>query len=108
MLDAFDEDIKAVTDYDKRLQEILALTWKFRTIVITCRTQFFPTEKEVPHMKGYFSHGESGEYKFQKLYLSVFDDNDIKRYLRKRYPLYKPWKWKLTSGQSELQIRART
>lgn len=93
LLDAFDEDIKAVLNYEERLKDILDTTWQFRTIVITCRTQFFPTEKEVPHMTGYFSHGESGEYKFQKLYLSIFDDNDIKKYLKKRFPIYKPWQW---------------
>lgn len=91
LLDAFDEDIKAVGDYKERMKEILSVVKGFREVVITCRTQFFPSEEEVPTEAGYVkTYGDSGtEYKFQKLYLSVFDDKDIKRYLRKRFSIFK-------------------
>ncbi len=89
LLDAFDEDIKAVSDHKVRMKEILSVAKGFREIVITCRTQFFPSEEEVPTEAGYIkTYGDGGtEYKFQKLYLSVFDDKDIKRYLRKRFSI---------------------
>jgi hypothetical protein len=89
LLDAFDEDIKAVSDHKARMQDILWVTKEFREVVITCRTQFFPSEEEVPTEAGYVkTYGDSGtEYKFQKLYLSVFDDKDITRYLRKRFSI---------------------
>ena len=48
LLDAFDEDLEAIKDHPKRLNEILSKVHKFREIVITCRTQFFPSEKEEP------------------------------------------------------------
>lgn len=88
LLDAFDEDIEAQKNYKARLSEILENTDKFRAIVITCRTQFFPSQKEEPHETGYFSGGDFGQYKFQKLYLSVFTDKDVSKYLRKRYSLF--------------------
>jgi hypothetical protein len=92
LLDALDEDVEAVKDYKKRLGEILDKTWKFREVVITCRTQFFPSEVEEPSKTGYFRYGtDGGEHFFRKAYVSVFDDKDINRYLRKRF---KFWQWK--------------
>lgn len=87
LLDAFDEDLEAVDDYKKRFNHILSKVHKFREIVITCRTQFFPSEKEEPDRTGYFTGGEKGEYRFQKIYLSVFDDKAVTKYLRKRFSL---------------------
>ena len=88
LLDAFDEDIKALDRHEERMDEIIAITKEFRFIVITCRTQFFPSDIEEPHRTKYFTFGDSSkEYKFQKIYLSAFDDNDIKKYLRKRFGL---------------------
>jgi len=95
LLDALDEDAEAVKKYEKRLPEILDRAWRFREIVITCRTQFFPSKAEEPTETGYVKlGGAGGEYKFQKLYVSVFDDKDIKRYLRKRFPVLNPFVWK--------------
>ncbi len=85
LLDAFDEDLEALSDYKSRLNTILNAVHKFRFIVITCRTQFFPSKEEEPHETGYFSFGEDGEYNFQKLYLSVFDNKEVTKYLQKRY-----------------------
>ena len=94
LLDAFDEDLEALKDHKKRLNEILDKVHRFREIVITCRTQFFPTEEEEPHKTGYRSYGEQGEYKFQKLYLSVFDDKAVKLYLKKRFSIFQRQKRK--------------
>ncbi len=90
LLDAFDEDIDAVTDHKTRMKKILHHSKEFREIVITCRTQFFPSNEEIPTEAGYIkTYGDSGtEYKFQKLYLSVFDDRDIDKYLKKSYSFY--------------------
>lgn len=89
LLDAFDEDVNAIGDYESRLKEILEIVMDFKIIVITCRTQFFPSQKEEPYETGYFSFGETNEeYKFQKLYLSPFDNRDVKRYIRKRFSIF--------------------
>lgn len=89
LLDAFDEDIYAVSNYKERLQEILDRTWEFQKIVITCRTQFFPSEIEEPNKTGFFHFsGDKKEHTFAKLYISPFDDDDIRRYLRKKYSFF--------------------
>lgn len=95
LLDALDEDTLAVQDYKKRLSEILDRVWRFREVVITSRTQFFPSRAEEPHETGFFKHGtDGGEFYFRKAYISVFDDWDIVWYLLKRYNLLNPINWR--------------
>lgn len=89
LLDAFDEDLKAIDRHEERMNEIISVVSEFRFVVITCRTQFFPSEKEEPERTKYLTFGDSQkEYRFQKIYLSVFDNKDIKKYLIKRFGLY--------------------
>lgn len=94
LLDALDEDHEAVNNYKKRLSEILEKAWRFRAVVITCRTQFFPSRIEEPHETGFFKHGtEGGEFYFRKAYVSVFSNWDVIRYLLKKYNLLNPIHW---------------
>ena len=86
LLDAFDENISAQKNYFKTLKNILLKVSEFRIVVMTCRTQFFPSQQEEPHETGYFTAGEKGEFHFQKLYISVFDNRDVKKYLKNRFP----------------------
>lgn len=86
LLDAFDEDNMAVKDYSGRLNEIIKVTWNFRDVVITCRTQFFPDSKSEPYETGRLKFGpKGGVHRFKKLYISVFSPHDIKRYLSKKF-----------------------
>lgn len=89
-LDAFDEDTKAIASHRARISEILNLCSGFRRVLITSRTQFFPTDEEIPQKTGILKTGsrgmESGEYEFRKLYLAPFSDRMVKKYLRIRYP----------------------
>jgi hypothetical protein len=78
-LDAFDEDTKAIADHKARLLEIMDACKDFRRILITCRTQFFPSDEEIPVRTGIFKFeprrvGESAEYEFWKMYLAPFSD----------------------------------
>jgi len=100
LLDAFDEMIEAQENYFKALKRVLDKTASFRLIVLTCRTQFFPTKNEEPRETGYFTAGENGEYNFQKVYLSVFDDNDVRKYLKKKYPYF----WQLKKRKAAIKI----
>lgn len=89
LLDAFDEDNEAVLDYKTRLDEILEAIKKFKEVVITCRTQFFPSEQEEPHKTGLFKYGgDKGRHEFKKLYISPFDDEDINKYINRKYPFW--------------------
>lgn len=94
LLDAFDEDTEAIKDYQKRLGEIIQKVWRFREVVITCRTQFFPSRDEEPHETGHLKHlGDGGPVLFQKVYISVFNDRDILLYLLKRFNVFNPFQW---------------
>lgn len=88
LLDAFDEDTEALKDYEKRMSQILTECRLFPFILITCRTQFFSSEAEEPYTTGQYSFGEQGQYYFQKLYLSYFNQKDINKYLRKRFGIF--------------------
>lgn len=92
-LDALDEDTLANVDYRERLRHLLNLTQDFPRVVLTCRTQFFSTDDEIPRRTGIMkvgarAAGETAEYNFHKIYLSPFSDEEIRRYLRRRYA---PW-----------------
>jgi hypothetical protein len=93
LLDAFDEDIQAVQDYKTRLHDLIQKVLYFREVVITCRTQFFPSEAEEPGETGVLRFGpEGGSRVFHKFYISPFDDNDIRAYLRKRFAWFQVFK----------------
>lgn len=89
LLDALDEDEEVVKNFKKRMNEILKLAGKFRKTLITCRTQFLPLSGEkipikpnqIPRYVDY-----DLRYTFRELYLIGFDQRDIKKYLRKRFP----------------------
>ena len=86
LLDAFDEDNKAVKDYRLRMGEICQKTWRFRKVIITCRTQFFPTEDDISKDIDLQEFGvNKGFHKIQKMYISPFNDKDIIKYLNKQY-----------------------
>ncbi|MGB7207401.1 MAG: hypothetical protein WBD27_01960 [Pyrinomonadaceae bacterium] len=97
LLDALDEDPAAIINYKERLDLILTAVSDFRTIVLTCRTQFFESEVAEPSFAKSFSFGESGEYRFQKQYISVFSDREVKLYLRRKYSRLSSRYWKARS-----------
>ena len=47
-LDAFDEDVLALVDHGGRIDDLCEMTREFRTLLITCRTQLFAREKDIP------------------------------------------------------------
>lgn len=89
-LDAFDEDTKAIKDHRGRLLELMHACRQFKRVLITCRTQFFPRDEEIPRETGIArvgprKAGEGATYEFWKLYLSPLSDEQVEAYLRKRY-----------------------
>lgn len=106
-LDAFDEDTLAIVDHLERLRTLLEVTQEFRRVLITCRTQFFSEDEEIPVRTGVIKVGARGpaeprEYFFHKIYLSPFGDEEIKRFVRRRYPL-----WSLKKRAKVNQMAAR-
>ncbi|MDZ7319999.1 MAG: DUF1566 domain-containing protein [candidate division KSB1 bacterium] len=92
-LDAFDEDTRAIQNHRDRLGQLLELCDEFRQVLITCRTQFFPREEEIPRETGIIrvgvtSAGQSHDYMFYKLYLSPFSDEQVEAYLKRRFSIW--------------------
>ena len=89
-LDAFDEDAKAVQNHRARLHTLMQLCEPFRRVLVTCRSQFFPSDEEIPRETGIANFaprtGEAPIYQFRKFYLSPLDDKQVAKYLRRRYP----------------------
>jgi hypothetical protein len=94
LLDALDEDTLAMVDYRERLRLLLNATSEFRAVLMSCRTQFFSKDEEIPKQTGQLkvsarAAGENAEYYFQKIYLSPFSDRQVSQYLRRRYPFWR-------------------
>jgi hypothetical protein len=88
LLDALDEDPKAIADHRSRLSELIELSREFRCVAITCRSQFFPKDDEIPTATGVISWlpaQGSKQYSLQKLYLAPFTDEQVDSYLRRTY-----------------------
>ncbi len=85
LLDALDEDQQAIANHAGRLLELIKLSKDYRSVVITCRSQFFPKDEEVPVDTGLIrtADGPDGLKKIslQKLYLSPFTDDQVEKYL---------------------------
>ena len=100
LLDALDEDPNIVskdpniTDaqaFQRRVDEIIEATRNFREVVMTCRTQYFPGQENDPYELKVKRSDEKGFYVLNKLYLSPFDDKEVKRYLNKKYGYLPLW-----------------
>ncbi len=92
-LDALDEDTKAIADHRARLVELIQFSKQFRSVVITCRSQFFPRDEEITTDTGVVTGGPSSglkQYFLQKLYLSPFTDEQVETYLRRRFRWGRP------------------
>lgn len=92
-LDALDEDTLAMVDHVERMRLLVRETHEFRKVIITCRTQFFSNDEEIPRETGVLkitarSAGESAEQPFYKIYLAPFSDDQVKTYLKRRYPIW--------------------
>ncbi len=94
LLDALDEDrgivstnpnVSDALTFRNRLNEIIEITRNFAEVVMTCRTQYFPGQEDDPYELEITKPDESGYYTLNKLYISPFNDKEVKRYLRKKY-----------------------
>lgn len=88
LLDALDENPKAVAEYESFIASLEQSIQSFRIVVITCRTQFFPDEEhELKQSKIRNNSRSKGFYGYTRHYISPFSDKEVEIYLRKRYGL---------------------
>lgn len=83
LLDALDEDPMAWGRFEARLDELLRATEYFRHVIITCRTQFFPETDVNPFRNP--GRVTVGDFICPMIFLSLFDDDQVDDYLRKRF-----------------------
>lgn len=91
LMDAFDEDPLVFEGVTKRLDVIIGITSSFRSVVISCRSQFFASDKDIPVATGALRAGPtplgfSKEYEFSKIYIAPFDVKRVRKYLRTAFP----------------------
>lgn len=91
LMDAFDEDPLVFEGVTKRLDVIIGITSSFRSVVISCRSQFFASDKDIPVATGALRVGPtplgfSKEYEFSKIYIAPFDVKRVRKYLRTAFP----------------------
>ena len=86
LLDALDENLHAsenFEDFRTKLEEVIA---PFKFVVITCRSQFFPNEHEIPEFSNIrVNKSDKNLLAYNKIYICPFSSNDITLYISKKY-----------------------
>lgn len=106
LLDAFDEDPRAIEDVSTRMAEIMTAASTFKKVLMTCRTQFFASDRDIPKQTGLRRvaprrAGESAGYQWRTVFLEPFDRKQIDQYVRHVIP----W-WKVEQRRKALRIVA--
>lgn len=86
LLDALDENRYASENFvafKRKLEDVME---PFGLVMITCRDQFFDNEKSIPTSTNWVSvTKDKNLISYNKIYISPFSDDDIKKYLAKKY-----------------------
>lgn len=86
LLDALDENRYAsgnFVDFKQKLEDSME---PFGLVMITCRDQFFDNEKSIPTSTSWVSvTKDKNLISYNKIYISPFSDEDIKKYLALKY-----------------------
>lgn len=86
LLDALDENRHASENFKQFQTELETAIEPFRLVMITCRAQFFDSEKSVPEETSWTSTGrDKNLINYNKIYISPFNDDDINLYLSIKY-----------------------
>lgn len=87
ILDALDENNEAIDNYSDFFTQLWEKVTRFRIVVITCRTQFFEKIEDEPNLLPSRDPATKKQMQFEKYYISPFQDDEIDRYLNKKYLL---------------------
>lgn len=86
LLDAFDEDPKALENYSKRFNFIINKCRTFSKVIITSRTQFFPEESKEKFSEFIpLNDKATSNLIVAKKYIAPFTDKEIQVYIKKKY-----------------------
>ena len=92
-LDAFDEDPIALQDKNARLVDLMKVCGDFKNVIVTCRSQFFSKDDDIPKGSGIMyaaprRAGQGREYPLHKLFLAPLSPSQIEKYLARNFPLF--------------------
>lgn len=86
LLDALDENRDASEDFTAFKERLETVVEPYKLVIITCRDQFFDTEKDIPEETRWVSSGrEKNLINYFKVYISPFTDADVEEYLSVKY-----------------------
>lgn len=86
LLDALDENRYASGNFVEFKQKLEDAMEPFGLVMITCRDQFFDNEKSIPTSTSWVSvTKDKNLINYNKIYISPFSDEDIKKYLALKY-----------------------
>lgn len=109
LLDALDENARALANYFDFIDELERKTREFFRVVITSRTNFFENESMERLSNRRRINGIASKLSdIKKFYITPFTDDDIKRYLRMKYRWNNKKRknaWKLIERNKNLSVR---
>ena len=89
ILDALDENASAVKNVTEFINDMEAVTDRFRFVIISSRTQFFTDRSNIPDISTIIQNGGAGNNLNYKLYyISPFNEKEIGDYLGKKFGEY--------------------
>lgn len=84
LLDALDENVEAMKNFDDFWNKLLFAIKDFNRVIITCRTQFFSSSDKEPNYTTISSFSsEKGVKAFIRFYISPFKDKERILYIKK-------------------------
>lgn len=96
ILDALDENLQASEDFYSFKDSLENAISPFKFVVVTCRSQFFPNEQAIPQQSHIRKNTpEKNLLNYNKVYICPFSPDDIKLYIRKKYPGWRKKKRRL-------------
>lgn len=98
LLDALDESPEAIHDGAQHLSNILAKCAEFKTVILTCRSQFFENDAAIPTQTGISritprGADSSPTYELSRLYLLPFTPSQVAQFLATKFPLLSFFGW---------------
>jgi hypothetical protein len=93
ILDAFDEYAADKEDGHNLFENLLKQCEDFKSVIITCRSQYFqgedfiPRETPLPNINPK-SLNASGNFSLVRSYISPFDEREISKYIDKHFPIW--------------------
>ena len=86
ILDALDENVEASNNLKTFMSNLEQIIQDFRFVILTSRTQFFPSEDAEPYKTSMINlSGVKGNFVFHKMYISPFSKEDVTSFLKKKY-----------------------